>query len=177
MIRSRLPRPATSPRILPPPLSHTHLPILCPSPLPASPNSTHPTQLDTPVPPQTLSYQSYPHAFRHTWGCASVSTSHFELSTPHRPLRTCPRQRPHQCHCTPLSRPLFSYSCALFCTAQNAISRILNHLRNLCTNHPGWGRPPSKENSLRVSSRSRRGELSARHCAEERIMTGGGHEK
>jgi hypothetical protein len=77
MLRSRQPRPATSPspRTLPlPPFSHTDRPILCLSPLPTSPNSTHPTQLDTPVPSQPLCYQSYPHAFRHTWGCPSVLT-------------------------------------------------------------------------------------------------------
>jgi len=77
MIRSRQPRPAISPalRTLPlQPYSYTNPPILCLSPLPASPKSTHPTQLDTPVPPQPLCYQSYPHAFRHTWGCHSVST-------------------------------------------------------------------------------------------------------
>jgi len=77
MIRSRQPRPATSPspRILPlSPLSHTDPPTLRLSPLPSSPNSTHPTQLDTPVPPQPLYSQSYPHAFRHTWGCPSVLT-------------------------------------------------------------------------------------------------------
>ena len=77
MIRSRLPRPATSrsPRTLPlSPFYFTCLPILCLSPLPSSTNSTHPTQLDTPVPPQPLCFQSYPHAFRHTWGCPSVLT-------------------------------------------------------------------------------------------------------
>ena len=121
------------------PFSHTSPPILNLSPLPTSPNSTHPTQLDTPVPPQPLCFQSYPHAFRHTWGCASVSTSHFELSTPHRPLRTCPRQRPHQCHSASIRRPLFSYSYALFCKKQNAISHLFIHLRTLCRKHPGWG--------------------------------------
>ena len=86
MIRSRQPRPATSPspRILPlSPFSYTHPPILRLSPLPISPNSTHPTQLDTPVPPQLLCYQSNPHAFRHTWGCASVHTLHLrQLQSP-----------------------------------------------------------------------------------------------
>src|SRR5690242_8927141 len=139
MIRSRQPRPATSPspRTLPPsPFPHTDPPALCLSPLPASPNSTHPSQLDTPVPLQPLCYQSNPHAFRHTWGCASVSTLNFALSTPHRPLRTCPRQRPHQCHSALLSRPLFSYSYALFCTAPIAISHLFFSLRTLCPKHP-----------------------------------------
>jgi hypothetical protein len=180
MIRSPQPRPTTSssPRTLPlPPFAHTDPPILRLSPLPNSPNSTHPTQLDTPVPPQPLCFQSNPHAFRHTWGCPSVSTFHSELSTPRRPFRTCPHQSPYQCHSAPLSRPLFSYSYELFCAAQTAISHLFISLRTLGTKHPGWCLPTSSEKSLRVSSRSRRGELSARNCAEERIMTGGGHEK
>src|SRR5689334_13325995 len=127
MIRSPQPRPTTSssPRTLPlPPFAHTDPPILRLSPLPNSPNSTHPTQLDTPVPPQPLCFQSNPHAFRHTWGCPSVSTFHSELSTPRRPFRTCPHQSPYQCHSAPLSRPLFSYSYELFCAAQTAISHL-----------------------------------------------------
>ena len=143
MIRSRHPRPASSSFLRNLPLSpfhDTYSPILL-SPLPTSLNSTHPSQLDTPVPPQALSYQSYPHAFRHTWVCPSVSTFKFEPSTPRRPLRTCPRQRPHQCHSASISRPLFSYSYALFCTKQNAISHLFIPLRTLCTKHPGWGYP------------------------------------
>jgi hypothetical protein len=138
MIRSRQPRPATSSSLRRLPLApfyYTYRPILCLSPLPTSPNSTHPSQLDTPVPSQPLCYQSHPHAFRHTWGCASVSTFDFELSTWNRSFR----KSRHQYHSAPLSRPLFSYSYALFCTAQNTNSRILNHLRTLCTKHPGWG--------------------------------------
>src|SRR6185437_4510428 len=137
MILSRQPRPATSSslrRRLLPPLHCAYRPILCLSPLPTSTNSTHPSQLDTPVPSQPLCYQSHPHAFRHTWGCASVFTSDFELSA----LNRSSRKSPHPCHSAPLSLPLFSYSYALFCHAQNTNSRILNHLRTLSTNHPGW---------------------------------------
>src|SRR5689334_10202517 len=142
MIQTRQPRPtiSPSPRTLPLwPFSHTDPPIPRISPLPAPPNSTHPTQLDTPVPPQPLCYQSYPHAFRHTWGCPSVSTFNFEPSTPRRPFRKRPHQSPHQCHSTTNCRPLFSYSYALFCTKQNAISHLFNSLRTLYTKHPGWG--------------------------------------
>src|SRR5579859_2323301 len=142
MIRSPQPRPATSPsprNLTLSPFSYTYRPILCLSPLLTSPNSTQPSQLDTPVPPQPLCYQSYPHAFRHLWGCASVSTFDFELSTRNCSFRTCP----HQCHSAPLNRPLFSYSYELFCHAQNTNSRILNHLRTLSTKHPGWGMPGS----------------------------------
>src|SRR5690242_17017002 len=113
------------------------------SPLPASPNSTHPTQLDTLVPPQPLCFQSNPHAFRHTWGCPSVSTFHFELSTPRSSSYECPLQCPHQRHSASRIRPLFSYSYALFCTKQNAISHLFIPLRTLCTNHPGWCSPRS----------------------------------
>src|SRR5579864_5849551 len=136
MIRSRQPRPATSSSLGRLPLSPfycTYWPILCLSPLPTSPFSTHPSQLDTPVPSQPLCYQSHPHAFRHTGGCASVFTSDFELSTPYRSLRTCP----HQYHSLPLSRPLFSYSYALFCHVQNANFNLFFSLRTLCAKHPG----------------------------------------
>src|SRR5690349_21159046 len=110
-------------------LTTTHSPLPC--------NSTRPSQLDTPVPPQPLCFQSYPHAFRHTWGWASVSAFHFELSTLNRSVRTCPHQR----HSASIRRPLFSYSYALFCKKQNANSHLFIHLRTLCTNHPGWGYP------------------------------------
>jgi len=142
MIRSRQPRPATSSSLRRLPLSpfyYTHRPILCLSPLFTSPNSTHPSQLDTPVPSQPLCYQLHPHTFRHTWGCASVSTFDFELST----LNCSFRKSPHQYHSKCFSRPLFSYSYALFCHVQNANSCILNHLRTLCEKHPRWGLPHS----------------------------------
>jgi len=142
MIRSRLPRPATSSslrRLPPSPFHCTYQPILCLSPLLTSPNSTHPSQLDTPVPSQPLCFQSYPHVFRHTWGRASVSTFNFELST----LNRCFRKSPHQCHSKCFSFPLFSYSYALFCHVQNAIFNLFFSLRTLCTKHPGWRIPPS----------------------------------
>jgi hypothetical protein len=114
---------------------------LQPFPMPGlttlAPFSTHPSQLDTPVPSQPLCYQSYPHAFRHTGACAPVSAFDFELST----LNWSFRKSPHQYHSAPLSRPLFSYSYALFCTGKNTNSRIPNHLRTLCAKHPGWGGP------------------------------------
>src|SRR5579859_1499527 len=149
MIQSRQPRPApsSSPRRFPlPPFHYTYRPILCPSPLPTSPNSTHPSQLDTPVSSQPLCYQSHPHAFCHTWGRAAVFTFNFELSALNRSFRKCP----HQCHSKCFSSPLFSYSYALFCTAQNANSRILNHLRTLCRKHPGWRSTASGESFYSV---------------------------
>src|SRR5579859_1022806 len=108
-----------------------------PPPSPLRSFSTHPSPLDTLAPPQPLCGQSHPHAFRHTWGCASVFTSDFELSTPYRSSRKCP----HQYHSAPLSRPLFSYSYALFCTAQTAIFHLFISLRTLRRKHPEWGRP------------------------------------
>ena len=41
-----------------------------------------------------------------------------------------------------LMSPLFSYSCALFCAAQNAIPNFFSNFRTLCAKHPGWGTPP-----------------------------------
>ena len=35
--------------------------------------------------------------------------------------------------------PLFSDTCALFCSMQNAISFVSNHFRTLCTKPPGVG--------------------------------------
>jgi hypothetical protein len=93
MIRSPQPRPATSSsrRRLPlAPFHCTYRPMLCLSPLPTSPNSTHPSQLDTPVPPQPLCYQSHPHAFRHTWGVPQCS-----LSILNSPFRTALPARVH----------------------------------------------------------------------------------
>ena len=138
MIQSPQTRPATSPSRQRLPLStfsRTGLAVpFSRLPLPNSPNST---QLDTPVPPQPPCFQSHPHTFRHTWGCPSVSTFHFELSTLNRSVRTCP----HQCHSASISRPLFSCSYALFCRMQIAISGLFNAFRTLCTKHPGWGYP------------------------------------
>jgi hypothetical protein len=164
MIRSPQLHPATSSsrRRLPLAPSHyTHRPILCVSPLPTSPNSTHPSQLDTPVPSQPLCYQSHPHAFRHTWGCASVSTSDFELSTLNRSFH----KSRHQYHSAPLSRPLFSYSYALFCTAQNTNSPILNRLRTLSTKHPGWGSPIQQAMSFSPFSKGSSTPASILHLA------------
>jgi hypothetical protein len=130
VIRSPQPRSATSSsrRCLPlSPFYYTHRPILCLSLLPTSPNSTHPSQLDTPVPSQLLCYQSHPHAFRHTWGCASVFTSDFALSTRYRSFRSIriniiPRHLAVLCfhtltHSSAPSKtltPAFSIICALF---------------------------------------------------------------
>jgi hypothetical protein len=46
----------------------------------------------------------------------------------------------HQYHSMGLTAPLFSYSYALFCTAQNAISNHFCSFRTLRGKHPGWGR-------------------------------------
>src|SRR5579859_4113675 len=128
-------------------------PFPMPGPATLAPFSTHSSQLDTPVPSQPLCYQSHPHAFRHLWGCVSVFTSDFELSALNRSSRKCP----HQYHSKCFSFPLFSYSYALFCTAQNAIFNLFISLRTLCTNHPGWGAlhshplPPNILSSLSAS--------------------------
>ncbi len=48
----------------------------------------------------------------------------------------------HQYHSMGLTRPLFSYSYALFCTAQSVNSFPLNHFRTLSTKHRGGCRFP-----------------------------------
>jgi hypothetical protein len=59
------------------------------------------------------------------------------------PFNFRPPQSPHQYHSTSFSRPLFSYSYALFCRAHYANSRIFKHLCTLCEKHPGWVAPRS----------------------------------
>ena len=56
-------------------------------------------------------------------------------------LRITLFRSPHQYHSMELTLPLFSYSYALFCTAQNAISNHFRLFRTLCTKHPGGGTP------------------------------------
>lgn len=43
----------------------------------------------------------------------------------------------HQCHFKMLTLPLFSYSCALFCTLRSVNSFPVNHFRTLSPKHPG----------------------------------------
>jgi hypothetical protein len=61
----------------------------------------------------------------------------FSLSTPNRSSR----MSPYQFHLKGLSYRLFSYSYALFCTVQNAISCRFKPFHTLYTKHPGWGMP------------------------------------
>jgi hypothetical protein len=74
----------------------------------------------------------------------SASKSTFSDTTPpavgrrSRPAGT-PCRCPHQSHSMELALPLFSYSYALSCHAQNPNSFIFNRLRTLCQKHPGWG--------------------------------------
>ncbi len=68
----------------------------------------------------------------------AVSPFNFELS-PFNPLVP---ESPHQVHSVGLAFPLFSYSYALFCTAQSANPFAFNALRTLYAKHPGWGTPP-----------------------------------
>ena len=83
--------------------------------------------------------------------CPSVSTFHFELSTPQGSSHEGPHQFSYQCHSAPLIRPLFSCSYALFCPAQIAISHLFFSLPTLCTNHPGGGHLPPARNLLSAS--------------------------
>src|SRR2546425_3348452 len=45
----------------------------------------------------------------------------------------------HLFYSRPLSCPLFSYSCALFCTQEKRNSFIFRRFRTLCAKHGGWG--------------------------------------
>jgi hypothetical protein len=51
------------------------------------------------------------------------------------------RKSPHQYHSMGLTLPLFSYSYALFCTAERANPFRFIFFRALCGKHPGWGIP------------------------------------
>ena len=53
-------------------------------------------------------------------------------------LRTLPDSA-HSYHSTPLSRPLFSYICALFCTPQIVNPFVFKQFRTLCEKHGGVG--------------------------------------
>ncbi len=54
------------------------------------------------------------------------------------PLRSYASQS--SCNSIPLPLfPLFSYSCALFCTRAKHNSFVFMHFHTLCEKHPGWG--------------------------------------
>ena len=55
------------------------------------------------------------------------------------------RTSPHQYHSMGLTLPLFSYSYALFCSGENAISILFSIFRTLWQKHPGWGLHPSSQ--------------------------------
>lgn len=72
---------------------------------------------------------------------------------PPLPARPCNpsyahRKSHHRYHSVELTLPLFSYSCALFCTAQSAILNPFNTFHTLCAEHPGWGSHPSSQDPL-----------------------------
>ena len=135
--------PASNPRLLNPALSTIYKRyifilttnvirgILRHDPLEAS--------LPAPLPPlsrpQTQSPQPLVHNFRHAsvWGFPRTA-SHLSRAMPLQRSR-------HQHHSAVLRFPLFSYSCALFCIAQNAILNPFNTFRTLCKKHPGMGDP------------------------------------
>ena len=57
------------------------------------------------------------------------------------PTATVVCKSSHRYHSTRLTHPLFSYSYALFCTAQNAISNLFCAFHTLSGKHSGWGIP------------------------------------
>jgi hypothetical protein len=110
-------------------------PGLCAIALP-SPSPTRCTPLVTQDPPQPLSLHAFAHSFRHTWGVPLPAPS------AQSSLAAVFCTTSHQLHSTIFRRPLFSYSYALFCTAQFANSSAFKDLRTLCRKHPGWGTLP-----------------------------------
>jgi hypothetical protein len=60
----------------------------------------------------------------------------------------------HQSHFMRVTLPLFSYSYALFCTAQNHNSFHFICFRTLCAKHPGWGIPIFSVHSALKSTRA-----------------------
>src|SRR5436309_11644709 len=63
----------------------------------------------------------------------------YKQEAPVSPLFAALAKSVHLVDTTPLSRPLFSYTCALFCTPQNLNSRLFKQFRTLRQKHPGWG--------------------------------------
>ncbi len=92
-------------------------------------------------------------------GCPSLGPKVWQLVTPsvlgipsaparillsplfalHSSLDTTLGKSLQQYHSMGLARPLFSYSYALFCHAQNTKPLIFKRFRTLCQKHPGWG--------------------------------------
>jgi hypothetical protein len=73
--------------------------------------------------------------------CSMLSST--STSAPRSPVVPSPPlcKSPHQYHSMGLTLPLFSYSCALFCTAKNPNPFRFILFRTLCTKHRGWGIP------------------------------------
>jgi hypothetical protein len=62
-----------------------------------------------------------------------------QQNAPVSPLFATLTDSAHLHHSTQLSRPLFSYSCALFCTDKKVNSLVFRHYRTLWQKHGGWG--------------------------------------
>ena|SRR5437879_283801 len=99
----------------------------------------------------------------------------YKQSAPVSPLFASLAKSAHRVHSTPLSRPLFSTTCALFCTNENAMSFAFNRLRTLCAKHGGCGCSVCVFSS--IFSASSRGWVSAISCGMntyEKTGEGGG---
>jgi len=77
-----------------------------------------------------------------------IVASRAPLGSQSNAVRDCPLPSPffltpasssQQLHSKQFTRPLFSYSYALICTASSRIPILFNRFRTLCANHPGWG--------------------------------------
>jgi hypothetical protein len=74
-----------------------------------------------------------------------------------RPLFAVFPKRPHQSHSIALTTPLFSYSCALFCNAEDPIPRVFNPFHTLFAKHRGagcadWHRPSNPAFCIQLST-------------------------
>ena len=101
--------------------------------------------------PQPLCNQSLTHSFHRHGGCTP---------SPSSPERVRFERNPGAILHSPLQlRPLFSCSCALFCTRTKLNSFVFKRFHTLCKKHPGWGVlltsriPPSPIRSGRFAER------------------------
>src|SRR6266568_6701123 len=63
----------------------------------------------------------------------------YKQNAPLSPLFATVTKSAHLYHSALFSRPLFSYSCGLFCSRAKPNSFVFKRFRTLSQKHPGWG--------------------------------------